>query len=35
MLATRDAHTLYGRSGFAALGDPATFMEISRPSASR
>jgi predicted N-acetyltransferase YhbS len=35
MLATRDAHTVYRRSGFAALADPATFMEISRPSASR
>ena len=35
MLATRDAHSVYRRTGFAALADPATFMEISRPSASR
>jgi GNAT superfamily N-acetyltransferase len=35
LLATRDAHTLYERSGFAALGDPSIFMEITRPSACR
>lgn len=28
MLATRDAHALYRRSGFQALEDPARFMEI-------
>jgi GNAT superfamily N-acetyltransferase len=31
MLATRDAHGLYERFGFRALGDPAKFMEIARP----
>lgn len=31
MLATRDAHALYERHGFAPLDDPAKFMEIARP----
>jgi GNAT superfamily N-acetyltransferase len=35
MLATRDAHTVYQRTGFGALSDPSMLMEISRPSAAR
>jgi GNAT superfamily N-acetyltransferase len=31
MLATRDAHGLYARYGFAPLGDPARWMAIRRP----
>lgn len=31
LLATRDAHGLYARHGFAAPKNPAAFMEISRP----
>ena len=31
MLATRDAHTLYGRFGFAQPPDPTRWMEIARP----
>lgn len=31
MLATRDAHGVYEPFGFRALGDPARFMEITRP----
>jgi hypothetical protein len=34
MLATRDAHPVYARTGFAPLADPAMFMEISRPFAA-
>jgi GNAT superfamily N-acetyltransferase len=30
LLATRDAHGLYSRQGFAPLGDPARFMEVLR-----
>ena len=30
-LATRDAHTLYEKFGFQALGDPTRHMEINRP----
>ncbi len=30
-LATRDAHALYRRHGFASLSDPARAMEIRRP----
>jgi GNAT superfamily N-acetyltransferase len=33
LLATRDAHGVYARHGFAPLADPAVFMEISRPHA--
>jgi GNAT superfamily N-acetyltransferase len=33
LLATRDAHLVYTRSGFVPLADPSIFMEISRPSA--
>ena len=35
MLATRDAHGLYERFGFTALGDPGKFMEIARPGLYR
>lgn len=31
MLATRDAHELYRRYGFAELAEPAQFMEIHQP----
>lgn len=31
LLATRDAHRLYGQSGFVALGKPEWFMEINDP----
>lgn len=31
MLATRDAHELYRRYGFAELAEPARFMEIHQP----
>ncbi|HEY5808242.1 MAG TPA: GNAT family N-acetyltransferase [Povalibacter sp.] len=31
MLATRDAHTLYGQYGFRELASPASIMEIVRP----
>jgi GNAT superfamily N-acetyltransferase len=31
LLATRDAHSLYSRFGFKALGDPSRFMEILTP----
>jgi GNAT superfamily N-acetyltransferase len=34
LLATRDAHAVYARHGFAPLADPSTFMEISRPDAA-
>ena len=33
LLATRDAHEVYARHGFAPLADPAIFMEISRADA--
>jgi GNAT superfamily N-acetyltransferase len=33
LLATRDAHEVYARHGFAPLPDPSIFMEISRPGA--
>jgi GNAT superfamily N-acetyltransferase len=33
LLATRDAHEVYARHGFAPLADPSIFMEISRPGA--
>ncbi|MCH7336267.1 GNAT family N-acetyltransferase [Acinetobacter sp. NIPH 2699] len=32
LLATRDAHSLYARYGFSALGNPQKFMEIARPN---
>jgi len=35
MLASRDAHGLYERFGFTALGDPGKFMEIARPGLYR
>lgn len=31
LLATRDAHGLYGQNGFAALHKPEWFMEINEP----
>ena len=31
MLATRDAHDLYAKFGFTALGSPSRFMEAHRP----
>jgi hypothetical protein len=31
MLATRDAHELYGRFGFVQPADPTRLMEIVRP----
>lgn len=34
MLATRDAHGLYQPFGFAALADPAMFMELVNPKPS-
>ena len=33
LLATRDAHSLYGQFGFAPLAEPARLMEIHRPDA--
>lgn len=33
MLATRDAHSLYAKFGFAPLSAPARFMEIHNPNA--
>jgi len=33
LLATRDAHDLYGRHGFKPLAAPQRFMEIHRPDA--
>jgi GNAT superfamily N-acetyltransferase len=33
MLATRDAHALYEKFGFKALGTPARFMELHNPNA--
>ena len=30
MLATRDAHTLYGKFGFEALDDPSKYMKFKR-----
>lgn len=33
LLATRDAHEVYARQGFAPLADPSVFMEITRPDA--
>jgi GNAT superfamily N-acetyltransferase len=33
LLATRDAHSLYRRYGFAEVADPARLMEIHNPSA--
>ncbi len=33
LLATRDAHEVYARQGFAPLADPSVFMEITRPHA--
>ncbi len=35
MLATRDAHGLYTRFGFAPLDDPQKFMQIARPGLYR
>jgi GNAT superfamily N-acetyltransferase len=35
MLATRDAHDLYARYGFTALGAPDRFMELHRPDVYR
>ena len=35
LLATRDAHAVYQRTGFGALADPTMLMEVSRPSAAR
>jgi GNAT superfamily N-acetyltransferase len=35
LLATRDAHAVYQRTGFGALADPSMLMEVSRPSAAR
>lgn len=32
LLATRDAHGLYGKYGFGPLGRPESFMEINRPT---
>ena len=34
LLATRDAHEVYARHGFAPLRDPSIFMEIARPDAA-
>jgi GNAT superfamily N-acetyltransferase len=34
LLATRDAHGLYSRQGFAPLGDSARFMEVLRTTSS-
>ncbi len=33
VLATRDAHGLYGRFGFTPLADPGRFMEVWNPAA--
>jgi hypothetical protein len=33
LLATRDAHALYARSGFTPLANPHTFMERYDPDA--
>ena len=33
LLATRDAHEVYARQGFAPLADASIFMEIHRPEA--
>jgi GNAT superfamily N-acetyltransferase len=35
MLATRDAHGLYAKSGFVAMAHPDWFMEIHRPDVYR
>ena len=35
ILATRDAHALYARAGFAPLAHPERFMEIHRPDLYR
>jgi GNAT superfamily N-acetyltransferase len=35
ILATRDAHGLYQRYGFAPLADPARFLEVFRPDVYR
>jgi GNAT superfamily N-acetyltransferase len=35
LLATRDAHAIYARCGFAPLARPERFMEISRPDIYR
>jgi GNAT superfamily N-acetyltransferase len=35
LLATRDAHAVYQRTGFGALADPSMLMEVSRPAAAR
>jgi GNAT superfamily N-acetyltransferase len=35
LLATRDAHGLYGRYGFGPLSDPARFLEVFRPGEVR
>ena len=35
MLATRDAHGLYAKSGFRPVGRPEIFMEIHRPDVYR
>jgi GNAT superfamily N-acetyltransferase len=34
LLATRDAHEVYARHGFAPLPDPSIFMEVIRPDAA-
>ena len=34
LLATRDAHEVYARHGFAPLADPSIYMEITRPDAA-
>jgi hypothetical protein len=35
MLATRDAHKLYEKTGFSALANPGRIMEIVRPGIYR
>jgi len=35
LLATKDAHAIYARCGFAPLARPERFMEINRPDIYR
>jgi GNAT superfamily N-acetyltransferase len=35
LLATRDAHEVYARVGFAPLAQPEAFLEVVRPDAAR